>query len=253
MITVQGVTKSFPKGRGRQEVLDDISFQVNKGEVVTLLGESGCGKSTLLHIVGGFLQADQGDVLLEGKMVKGPNRQCFTLFQQNNLLPWRNVLDNVLLGLTGPKEKSLEMALEVLRFVGLERELDRYPKELSGGMQQRVAIARAFALKPDIILMDEPFAALDTFNRYHLQDELIRLQAQEGTSILLVTHDIDEAIYLSDRIIILSANPGKIYETIHISLEKPRDRSRDEFVYFRKKILQSFQFTTDERNLEFYI
>lgn len=253
MITVQGVTKSFPKGRGRQEVLDDISFQVNKGEVVTLLGESGCGKSTLLHIVGGFLQADQGDVLLEGKMVKGPNRQCFTLFQQNNLLPWRNVLDNVLLGLTGPKEKNLEMALEVLRFVGLERELDRYPKELSGGMQQRVAIARAFALKPDIILMDEPFAALDTFNRYHLQDELIRLQAQEGTSILLVTHDIDEAIYLSDRIIILSANPGKIYETIHISLEKPRDRSRDEFVYFRKKILQSFQFTTDERNLEFYI
>lgn len=253
MITVQGVTKSFPKGRGRQEVLDDISFQVNKGEVVTLLGESGCGKSTLLHIVGGFLQADQGDVLLEGKMVKGPNRQYFTLFQQNNLLPWRNVLDNVLLGLTGPKEKNLEMALEVLRFVGLERELDRYPKELSGGMQQRVAIARAFALKPDIILMDEPFAALDAFNRYHLQDELIRLQAQEGTSILLVTHDIDEAIYLSDRIIILSANPGKIYETIHISLEKPRDRSRDEFVYFRKKILQSFQFTTDERNLEFYI
>lgn len=253
MITVEQVSKSFPDGKKRKLVLDDISFHIKKGEVVSLLGESGCGKSTLLQIVGGFLQSDTGRVLLGETIVTEPSRDCMMLFQQYNLLPWLNVLDNVLFGLTGEKEEKREKALDVLRFVGLEDDITRYPKELSGGMQQRVAIARAFALEPLVILMDEPFAALDTFNRYHLQDELVRLQAQDDTSMLLVTHDIDEAIYVSDRIIVLTANPGEIYETIDITLPKPRDRSSELFSYYRKKILQTFQFSRKQRHLEFYI
>lgn len=253
MIEVKHVHKSFSQGKTQQQVLNDLSFELKKGEVVTLLGESGCGKSTLLHIVGGFLQADEGEVLIAGERVEKPSRTCITLFQQHNLLPWRNVLDNVLLGLEGDKANNKEKALSVLQFVGLERYVNRYPHELSGGMQQRVAIARAFVLDPSVILMDEPFAALDTFNRYHLQDELVRLQAQKDVSILLVTHDIDEAIYVSDRIIVLSANPGEIYDIVDISLSKPRDRSSEQFHYYRKKILQTFKLSSEVEKLEFYI
>lgn len=253
MIEVKHVHKSFSQGNAQQQVLNDLSFGLKKGEVVTLLGESGCGKSTLLHIVGGFLQADEGEVFIAGERVKKPSRSCITLFQQHNLLPWRSVLDNVLLGLTGTKAENKEKALSVLQFVGLGQYVDRYPHELSGGMQQRVAIARAFALEPSVILMDEPFAALDTFNRYHLQDELVRLQAQKDVSILLVTHDIDEAIYVSDRIIVLSANPGEIYDIVDISLSKPRDRSSEQFNFYRKKILQTFKLSSEVEKLEFYI
>ena len=147
---------------------------MKKGEIVTLLGKSGCGKSTLLHIVGGFLKA-RGRVHLDGQVVKRPTKKCIMLFQQRNLLPWRSVMKNVELGLEGekmPNQMKTERALDALKLVGLERHVHQFPHELSGGMQQRVAIARAFAMQPDVILMDEPFAALDTFNRYHLQDEL---------------------------------------------------------------------------------
>lgn len=253
MIEVKHVHKTFSQWNTEQHVLNDLSFELKKGEVVTLLGESGCGKSTLLHIVGGFLQADEGEVFVAEKRVKKPSRTCVTLFQQHNLLPWRNVLDNVLLGLTGTKLENKEKALAVLQFVGLEGHLERFPHELSGGMQQRVAIARAFAMEPSVILMDEPFAALDTFNRYHLQDELVRLQAQKDVSILLVTHDIDEAIYVSDRIIVLSANPGEIYDIVDISLAKPRDRSSEQFNFYRKKILRTFKLSSETKKLEFYI
>lgn len=253
MIDVKGVHKSFFKGDSEQLVLKELSFNLKKGDVVTLLGESGCGKSTLLHIVGGFMTADKGSVKIANKVVRKPSRSCITLFQQHNLLPWRNVLDNVLFGLNGDKAENLEKALAVLRFVGLENDIERYPDELSGGMQQRVAIARAFGLEPTVILMDEPFAALDTFNRYHLQDELVRLQREKEVSILLVTHDIDEAIYLSDQIIILSANPGEIYEKINISLPKPRDRSSEQFHYYRKKILQRFKLSSEVEKVEFHI
>ncbi|HLR42954.1 MAG TPA: ABC transporter ATP-binding protein [Pseudogracilibacillus sp.] len=253
MIQVHDINKSFTQGKEQQHVLNDISFHLKKGEIVTLLGESGCGKSTLLHTIGGFVQADSGEVYIADELVTKPNRSCITLFQQHNLLPWRNVLDNVLLGLTGSKKENKQNALDVLTFVGLEKYIDRFPHELSGGMQQRVAIARAFALEPSVILMDEPFAALDTFNRYHLQDELINMQNQRETSILLVTHDIDEAIFLSDRIIILSANPGQIYETVNISLTKPRDRSSEQFNNYRKSILQTFKLSSEVAKLEYYI
>lgn len=256
MIKVSNVYKSYENGSTVNHVLDNVSFNVKKGEIVTLLGESGCGKSTLLNMVGGFAKADDGKVLLEGKEVKRPTKKCVMLFQQRNLLPWRSVMKNVELGLEGEKISSdakKSRVLDALKLVGLEKHLHQFPHELSGGMQQRVAIARAFAMQPDVILMDEPFAALDTFNRYHLQDELIRIQSQKKTTILLVTHDIDEAVYLSDRVLIMSSHPGKVYKEVKVIQMKPRDRTHGDFQYFRKVILDEFELSGTQKTEDYTI
>ena len=256
MITISNIHKSYENGSKVTHVLDDVSFNVKKGEIVTLLGESGCGKSTLLNMVGGFAKADDGKVLLEGKEVKRPTKKCVMLFQQRNLLPWRSVMKNVELGLEGEKISSdakKSRVLDALKLVGLEKHLHQFPHELSGGMQQRVAIARAFAMQPDVILMDEPFAALDTFNRYHLQDELIRIQSQKKTTILLVTHDIDEAVYLSDRVLIMSSHPGKVYKEVKVIQMKPRDRTHGDFQYFRKVILDEFELSGTQKTEDYTI
>lgn len=256
MIKVSNVYQSYENGSTVNHVLDNVSFNVKKGEIVTLLGESGCGKSTLLNMVGGFAKADDGKVLLEGKEVKRPTKKCVMLFQQRNLLPWRSVMKNVELGLEGEKISSdakKSRVLDALKLVGLEKHLHQFPHELSGGMQQRVAIARAFAMQPDVILMDEPFAALDTFNRYHLQDELIRIQSQKKTTILLVTHDIDEAVYLSDRVLIMSSHPGKVYKEVKVIQMKPRDRTHGDFQYFRKVILDEFELSGTQKTEDYTI
>lgn len=256
MITVSGVHKTFYNQGAPAHILDDISFEIKKGEIVTLLGKSGCGKSTLLNMVGGFESIDEGQILLEGREVKRPTRKCVMLFQQRNLLPWRSVLKNVELGLEGeklPADEKRERVLNALKLVGLEHHTQQFPHELSGGMQQRVSIARAFAMQPDVILMDEPFAALDTFNRYHLQDELVRIQTQEKTTILLVTHDIDEAVYVSDRILIMGSHPGTIFKEMKINQMKPRDRTHGDFHYYRKKILEEFELSRSENTVEYTI
>ena len=256
MIVVAGITKSFTNNGIPSKVLDQVTFDIKKGEIVTLLGESGCGKSTLLHMVGGFTKADEGTVHLETQQVQRPTKKSVMLFQQHNLLPWRSVWKNVGLGLEGDsiseKEKKVRI-MDALELVGLEKYIHQFPHELSGGMQQRVAIARAFAMQPDVILMDEPFAALDTFNRYHLQDELLRIQTQMKTTILLVTHDIDEAVYLSDRVLIMSSRPGKIFKEIEIKQTKPRDRTQGDFLYYRKKILEQFELSGTKRAPEYMI
>ncbi|MBM4762935.1 ATP-binding cassette domain-containing protein [Bacillus sp. B15-48] len=256
MIDVKDVEKQFANGKESIHVLDHISFQVQRGEIVTLLGKSGCGKSTLLNMVGGFEKADGGAVILDGKDVKRPSRKCTMLFQQINLLPWRNVLKNVELGLEGESfdaEEKNKRVMDALNLVGLEQHLQQFPSELSGGMQQRVAIARALAMQPDVILMDEPFAALDTFNRYLLQDELIRIQAKSKTTMLIVTHDIDEAVYLSDRILIMSSHPGRIFKDISIHLSKPRDRASEDFHYYRRRILNDFELSGKQQEPEYVI
>lgn len=249
IIEVTNVNKSFQNGKQTLNVLDRVSFHVEKGEIVTLLGKSGCGKSTLLNMVGGFEKADEGSVILDGEAIIRPTKKCVMLFQQINLLPWRSVMKNVELGLMGEKisrEEKSERVMEALKLVGLEGHLHQFPHQLSGGMQQRVAIARALAIAPDVILMDEPFAALDTFNRYHLQDELLRIQEKKKTTILLVTHDIDEAVYLSDRILIMESHPGRIFKDIPIKLVKPRDRTHGDFHYYRKKILEEFELSGNQ-------
>ncbi|ALX50603.1 ABC transporter [Lentibacillus amyloliquefaciens] len=256
MVALQQVDKRFETAGKTNHVLADISFNVKKGEFVSLLGESGCGKSTILNLIGGFEKPTGGQVSLDGKMVRKPGRHCVMLFQEYGLLPWRSVLKNVELGLEplglSPNERH-ERAMSYLRLVGLETSTGQFPEELSGGMKQRVAIARALAMKPELILMDEPFAALDTFNRYYLQDELLRLQEKEETTIVLVTHDIDEAVYLSDRVLIMKPHPGRISKSLKIDPAKPRDRSHDDFHYYRRLIFEEFQFTQSHQQPDFQI
>ncbi|KIL51822.1 ABC transporter ATP-binding protein [Jeotgalibacillus soli] len=256
MIEVTDVNKSFGNGAKPVHVLDNVSFRVKKGEIVTLFGKSGCGKSTMLNIVGGFERADNGDVMHDGHPVERPTKRCVMLFQQINLLPWRSVIKNVELGLEEEKisaEEKKERVMDALKLVGLEEHLNKFPHELSGGMQQRVAIARALAIQPDVILMDEPFAALDSFNRYNLQNELLRIQEKKKTTIVLVTHDIDEAVYLSDRVMIMSSHPGRIFKEISINQMKPRDRTHGDFQYYRKKILEEFQLSDEQLAPEYNI
>lgn len=255
-IKVENVNKSFSNREKTENVLEEISLVVQKGEIVSILGESGCGKSTLLNLIGGFEKVNAGQVLMDGKIVDRPSRRGVMLFQNYGLLPWRSVQKNVELGLEDEKidsKERRERALDYLNLVGLADKVDLFPHELSGGMQQRVAIARALAIQPELILMDEPFAALDTFNRYYLQDELLRIQEKEKTTIILVTHDIDEAIYLSDRVFMMSARPGRIKKELIIDSPKPRDRSHSDFQHFRKIILEEFHFSRPSSPLEYNI
>lgn len=256
LIKASGISKEFIQNKKQTKVLENLSFEIKKGEIIALLGKSGCGKSTLLNIVGGFISATEGEVVIDGELVKGPRRKCIMLFQHNNLLPWRSVLKNVELGLEKEnvtKEEKAKRVMDAIKLVDLETDIHKFPRELSGGMQQRVAIARALAMQPDVILMDEPFAALDTFNRYLLQDELLRIQEQAKTTILLVTHDIDEAVYLSDRILMMSSFPGTIYKDLKIDLSKPRNRGDSNFHYYRKIILEEFEFAGKQEAPEFMI
>lgn len=254
IITVEDVSKAY--GTSQSLVLNNISFTVKSGEVISILGKSGCGKSTLLNCIGGFEPIQSGQVRLENEIVSTPSRRCVMLMQNYGLLPWRSVRKNIELGIEGRHLSKAEREARVnhyLDMVGLTDRAAALPNELSGGMQQRVAIARALALQPEVLLMDEPFGALDTFTRYYLQDELLQIQQRENMTILLVTHDIDEAIYLSDRIFIMKPNPGEMSKEMHIKMAKPRDRSDAEFQHYRELIFSEFQFTQQKAAIEFNI
>ena len=253
MIDIRQVYKSY--GEQGQTILQDITFDIKKGEVIAILGKSGCGKSTLLNCIGGFEAVKSGEILLDGELVSKPSKRCIMLMQNYGLLPWRSVRKNVELGIENmnlSKQEISERTLRYLRMVGLEDRSNALPSELSGGMQQRVAIARALAIQPEVILMDEPFGALDTFTRYYLQDELMQIQRREKMTIVLVTHDIDEAIYLADRILIMKPNPGEIHKEIVLRLPKERNRADADFQYYRELIFNEFQFT-HETTIEFNI
>lgn len=256
VIQIEDLHKSY-ENKGKSElVLKDINLNISKGETIAILGKSGCGKSTLLNLIGGFLTTDTGQIHFKGEKVTKPSRKVVMLFQDYGLLPWRTVLKNVELGLENTdlsSDQRREKALYYLNMVGLDDRLDRFPSQLSGGMQQRVAIARALAIEPDLLLMDEPFGALDTFTRYFLQDELLKIQKQAETTVILVTHDIDESIYLADRVVIMGANPGKIRREVPIDTYKPRDRSGDDFQHFRKVILNEFELIHSKPPIEFNI
>lgn len=219
-------TKENPQG-SRLTALQDISLDVAAGEFLTLVGPSGSGKTTLLDILAGLTKPDTGQVLVDGKEVTGPGRDRAVVFQQYALFPWRTAAANVSFGLegaTGPEGRKLsrsqraEKAREYLQLVGLAGFEDRFPHELSGGMKQRVAIARSLAYEPDILLMDEPFAALDAQTREQLQDELLRIWRSTGKTIIFITHGIDEAVYLGQRVAVLSSRPGRLKQLVDIDL-----------------------------------
>jgi len=205
--------------------LYNISLTIRKNEFISLLGPSGCGKTTLIRIIAGLLTADRGEVLVNSQTVNSPGRDRCMVFQQFGLLPWRTVLSNVEFGLEidgVPREERRALAEKYLELVGLKGFENYYPHQISGGMQQRVGIARALSKQPEILLMDEPFGAVDAQTREQLQEELLKIWAQTETTVVFVTHSIDEAVYLSDRVVVMQARPGRIKEEVKIELPRPR-------------------------------
>lgn len=212
-------------GGGSLRALQDVSFDVQRGSFVALVGPSGCGKSTLLRLLAGLMQPTEGLALLEGEPITAPQRRIGVVFQQANLLPWRTVLDNVRLPLelaAIPPEEQRERALALIGHVGLAGFEDAYPSELSGGMAQRVAIARALISRPEVLLLDEPFAALDALTRERLSLDLLKVWSGTGQTILMVTHSISEAVLLADEVLVMSARPGRIVEKVAVTLPRPR-------------------------------
>jgi NitT/TauT family transport system ATP-binding protein len=223
-IVIQGVSKRF----GGVQALDDVSLRVASGEFVSLIGPSGCGKTTLLKIVAGLVPADGGEVRVGPRTVRGPGRECAMVFQDFALMPWATVLRNVEFGLLlrgRPRAEREAVARRYLTRVGLAGFEEHYPSQLSGGMQQRVGLARALAVNPQVLLMDEPFASIDEQTRRLFQDDLLGLWADERKSVLFVTHSMEEAIYLSDRVVVLSPRPGRVHQVLDVPLPRPREQA----------------------------
>ena len=224
-LNIERVGKTFRTRRGDTHAIEEISFDVSPGEFVSLLGPSGCGKSTLLSMVAGLVAPDRGRITIDGKPVTEPIDELGVVFQRDLLLEWRTVLDNVLLPIQIKRlsrKKHVERALDLLRLVGLEGFSNRYPYELSGGMRQRVGICRALIHSPSLLLMDEPFAALDAMTREQLGVDLLAVHARYRPTVLFVTHSLDEAVLLSDRVLMLSPRPARLVTTIEVHLERPR-------------------------------
>ncbi|MHA6632139.1 ABC transporter ATP-binding protein [Pseudonocardia sichuanensis] len=225
ILDIREGTKEYPLKSGSVVALKDINLQVDRGQVVSVLGPSGCGKTTLLEIVAGLRTLTGGQVLLQGEPVTGPSPKVGIVFQQDSTLPWRTVLSNIAFGMemTGvSRSEAARRAEEMLDLVGLTEFADAHPHQLSGGMRQRVAVARVLAMEPELIVMDEPFGALDEQTRLRLGLELLDLVSRVGSTILLVTHSIQESALLSDRVVVLSARPGAVRETYDVPIPKPR-------------------------------
>jgi len=229
ILEVEHLSKTYGSGPKAVHAVGDLTFDVRAGEFVVIVGPSGCGKTTLLKCLSGLLPATSGQARLEGKRIDGPPDQLALVFQDysRSLLPWLTVRKNVLLPLKAkgvPRARRAALTEEALQSVGLRSFMDHFPWQLSGGMQQRVAIARALAYEPEILLMDEPFASVDAQTRADLEDLLLRVWAQTGLTILFVTHDIDEAVYLADRVVALTPSPTQVREEISVALPRPRDQ-----------------------------
>ena len=239
-IEIKNINKSFD-GRGKNlSVLENINLEINDGELICLLGPSGCGKTTLLRLIAGLDQPTSGEIVANGELVEKPSGDRAVIFQQYSLFPWLTVLQNVTFGLEisgGSKEENIQAAERYLKSVGLLEFKDSYPHELSGGMKQRVAIIRSLLNHSPILLMDEPFSALDMQNRHKLQEQLIGVWKRFENTIVFVTHDVDEAVYLADKIVLLDKNPGKIAEVISVDLERPRKRDSHEFLDIQESIV----------------
>ena len=233
-IKIKNLEKYYPGENGEMtHALTDINMEIRDGEFVCIVGPSGCGKSTLLEIVAGLFEHTAGEVLLDDVPVKGTSRDIGVVFQDASLYPWRTIKKNIAFGMDiakVPKDEREERVTKYVRMMNLSGFENKYPSQLSGGMKQRAGIARALVMNPKVILMDEPFSAVDHLTRCTLQEELIRIRQEEKKTVLFVTHDINEAVYLADRVILLSPRPSKVQEEYEISIPHPRTRSDDYLV-----------------------
>ncbi|MGZ7096058.1 MAG: ABC transporter ATP-binding protein [Methanobacterium sp.] len=239
-IAINNVSKIFENKGTEFKSLDDINLEINEGEFLCILGPSGCGKSTVLRLIAGLDKATSGKVLMDDEVIVGPDYKRGMVFQEYSLFPWRSIIDNVafpleMQGMT--QEERYKIAEEYLKIVGLENFRDSKPYELSGGMRQRVAIIRSLAGNPDVLLMDEPFGALDIQTRNQIQRDLLKIWEDKGTTIIFVTHSIDESIFLGDRVAIMSKGPGRIVKIFEINMERIRDRMGTEFLKLNQEIM----------------
>jgi nitrate/nitrite transport system ATP-binding protein len=249
-LKVDRVVKSFPGPGGRENVvLNDIRLTIDKGEFISIIGHSGCGKSTLLNLIGGLTQVTTGAIKLEGREVNAPGPDRAIVFQNHSLLPWLTVYDNVKMGVqkvfgrSKTKAERHDWIMHNLDLVQMGHAADKRPGEISGGMKQRVGIARALSMEPKVLLMDEPFGALDALTRAHLQDELLKIVDKTGSTVVMVTHDVDEAVLLSDRIVMMTNGPAAtIGEIVEVKLDRPRDRvalAEDaRYIEYRRTVLE---------------
>lgn len=241
ILEIKNVTKVFHTKEKDVKAIDGISFNVNRGEFISIIGPSGCGKTTLLRLIMGIEKDYEGDILLNGKRVEKPGIDRGVVFQDHRLLPWLTIEENLGLGLKNEK-KQLAMEVEaILKKVDLSGFGKHYPRQVSGGMSQRASIARALLRKPEILLLDEPLGALDALTRFNMQSELEKIWLYNKTTMIMVTHDIEEAVYLSDRIVVLDSRPCKVKEIFNINLPHPRDRRSKKFEEYRTTVVSAFR------------
>lgn len=253
-ITVEHLTKKFSLPAGELEVLSEINLELEPGSFVSFVGASGCGKSTLVRMIAGLEKPTEGKILVGGEEVKNPSVETGMVFQESRLFPWLTVYENVEFGIHKAlsKKEKRQLVNQYIELVGLKGFEKALPKQLSGGMQQRVSLARTLINHPEVLILDEPFGALDALTRINMQNEVMRIWNTERTTMLLITHDIDEAIFLSDRIVILSNRPGIIKRDIPVSIGRPRDRSNADFIRIRRDIYNEF-FEDTTVDMEYYI
>ncbi|MDR1773399.1 MAG: ABC transporter ATP-binding protein [Clostridioides sp.] len=248
-LEIKGIDKTFVNRKEENYVLENINISVEEGEFISLLGPSGCGKTTLLTIIGGFQKADRGEIFLNGNLVTKPGIDRAFVFQNYALFPWKNVKENVMFPMKqqGMKKQEREEKFEeLIQLSGLSGKENLYPNQLSGGMKQRVAVIRALACNPEVLLMDEPLGAIDLKMRQSMQRELELIWMSKKITAIMVTHDADEAVYMSDRIVIMSKNRGEIIGDIKIDLPRPRDRETDKYVEYKTKIFELLSKCYDE-------
>lgn len=255
-ISVQNVSRKF-ENHIKQEIiaLDNVSLDIEPGEFISLIGPSGCGKSTLLRLITGLDQPTVGEITLDDEVITEPHSSRGLVFQDPTLFPWKTVQDNVEIGLKarGVLNENRDEVSKFIELVGLKGFEKVYPHQLSGGMAQRVALARALVNHPKVLLLDEPLGALDAFTRMKMQDEILRLWKERGTTMIFVTHDIDEAVYLSDRVVVMTPRPAEIKEIININLPRPRQRNSVEFFEYRSKILETLHLVPEKKEPEYSI
>ena len=255
-VRVENVSRTYIDAHGSSvEALRDVSLTIKSGELVSLIGPSGCGKTTLMRLIAGLDHPQSGALYLDAEEIKTTHYERGFVFQQSNLFPWETVYNNIAAGLKARKvykQKKHEIA-EYITLTGLEGFEKSYPHQISGGMAQRASLARALINDPKVLLLDEPLGALDAFTRMDLQDKILELWTHRKTTMILVTHDVDEAVYLSDRIIIMTPRPGKIESIISVNLPRPRVRTDPEFLALRTEILEKLHLVSSRKDPEFFI
>ncbi|MHC6202813.1 ABC transporter ATP-binding protein [Breznakiellaceae bacterium SP9] len=255
-IHIKGVRKSFPQTDGSEvAALNNIDMDFSSGEFISLIGPSGCGKSTLLRLIAGLSLPDSGTLDLDGEEITAPGYERGLVFQDPTLFPWKNIYENIAYGLRSRKvyREEKERIPEFIRLVGLEGFEKSYPHQLSGGMAQRASLARALVNNPKVLLLDEPLGALDAFTRMNMQDEILKIWERRGMTTVMVTHDVDEAIYMATRIVVMSARPAKIEQVIDVEIGRPRQRDDPDFLKLRTHILKILHFAGNREDLQYYL